>query len=133
MNNEAIVAILKENKMRPSFIRVRIYTLLVESRIHPTVDEIYEQLSKEILTLSKTTVYNTLKLFIDKGIVRAINIEGNELRFEAARGFHGHFKCRICGKIYDIPMGEDAITKELEGFMINDIQVLVSGVCPDCE
>ncbi len=133
MNNEAIVAVLKENKMRPSFIRVKIYTLLVESRIHPTVDELYEQLSKEILTLSKTTVYNTLKLFIDKGIVRAINIEGNELRFEAERGFHGHFKCRVCGQIYDIPMNENVITRELEGFSVEDVQVLVSGVCPECE
>ncbi|MDG2870827.1 transcriptional repressor, partial [Vibrio parahaemolyticus] len=97
------------------------------------VDEIYEQLSKEILTLSKTTVYNTLKLFIEKGIVKAINIEGNELRFEAQRGFHGHFKCRECGNIYDIPMNEKEITSVLEGFNIEDMQVLVSGICPDCE
>jgi len=91
-NYDNAIKMLKQKGIRPSFIRVRILSLLMNARIHPTVDEIYEVLSKEILTLSKTTVYNTLKLFTEYELAQALNIEGNELRYEAARGFHGHFQ-----------------------------------------
>ncbi|HMM69990.1 MAG TPA: transcriptional repressor, partial [Gudongella oleilytica] len=64
-NYDDAIKMLKQKGIRPSFIRVRILSLLMNARIHPTVDEIYEVLSKEILTLSKTTVYNTLKLFTE--------------------------------------------------------------------
>ena len=45
-NYDHILKNLKEKGIRPSYIRVRIYSYLEESRIHPTVDEIYEFLSK---------------------------------------------------------------------------------------
>lgn len=129
---DAELKILKSKGIRPSYIRVRILNYLMEARIHPTVDEIYEKLSKEILTLSKTTVYNTLKLLVEKDLAKAINIEGNELRYEAERGFHGHFKCESCNSIFDIAVSEVAFMDDIEGYIINDEQVLITGLCPSC-
>ncbi len=131
-NYDHILKKLKEKGIRPSYIRVRIYSYLEESRIHPTVDEIYEFLSKEILTLSKTTVYNTLKLFTEKGLAQQLNIEGNELRYEAIRGFHGHFKCEKCNSIYDMKISQLEFEDDISEFVINEEQVLVTGVCPKC-
>ncbi|MGM0396182.1 MAG: Fur family transcriptional regulator [Bacillota bacterium] len=129
---DAELKILKSKGIRPSYIRVRILNYLLDAKIHPTVDEIYEKMGKEILTLSKTTVYNTLKLLAEKGLAKAINIEGNELRYEAERGFHGHFKCESCNSIYDIAVAEIAFMDNLEGYLINDKQVLITGLCPEC-
>jgi Fur family peroxide stress response transcriptional regulator len=129
---DAELKTLKSKGIRPSYIRVRVLNYLLEERIHPTVDEIYERLGKEILTLSKTTVYNTLKLLVEKGLAKAINIEGNELRYEAERGFHGHFKCQECDSIYDIAVSEIAFMDDVEGYLINDEQVLITGLCPQC-
>ena len=126
------IQMLKHKRIRPSFIRVRILSFLMNARIHPTVDEIYEVLSKEILTLSKTTVYNTLKLFSENELAQALNIEGNELRYEAARGFHGHFKCQSCDHIYDLNVAALDFEDDMDGFIIADEQVLVTGVCPKC-
>ena len=126
------IQMLKQKGIRPSFIRVRILSFLMNARIHPTVDEIYEVLSKEILTLSKTTVYNTLKLFSENELAQALNIEGNELRYEAARGFHAHFKCQSCDHIYDLNVAALDFEDDMDGFIIADEQVLVTGVCPKC-
>ncbi len=49
--------------IKPSYQRIKIYEYIFNNNIHPTVDNIYKKLLKEIPTLSKTTVYNTLKLF----------------------------------------------------------------------
>jgi len=131
-NYDNVLKNLKEKGIRPSYIRVRVYAFLEESRIHPTIDEIYEYLSKEILTLSKTTVYNTLKLFTEKGLAQSIHIEGNEMRYEALRAFHGHFKCERCDLIYDMKISKLHFEEDIHDFIINHEQVLVTGICPKC-
>lgn len=123
---------LKKEGIRPSYIRVRILDYLIGSRIHPTVDEIYENLGKEIATLSKTTVYNSLKTLQEKSLIQGLNIEGNEMRYEAARDFHGHFKCDICKTIYDIKLSKLDFIDDVEGFVIKDEQILITGLCPKC-
>lgn len=128
----AEVMVLKSEDIRPSYIRVRILNYLNQYKSHPNVDEIYENLNREILTLSKTSVYNTLNLFIDKEIAKALNIEGNELRYEADQGFHGHFKCESCNLIYDISVSEILYGDSLKEYKINDEQILITGLCPKC-
>lgn len=100
---------------------------------HPTVDVIYKNLVGEIPTLSKTTVYNTLKLFIDKGITSTVTIEDNEVRYDAVIDAHGHFKCNSCGTIFDIKYDfKDVAMNELIDFEVKEIQVHVKGKCNQC-
>jgi len=128
-----ITDILNKRDIRPSYIRIRVYDYLYRDKVHPNVDTIYKNLSEEIPTLSKTTVYNTLKLLTDKDLVRAININDNEMRYEAIRNDHGHFKCDKCKTIYDIPMDMNIkLPKEMKGSRIDERQFLVSGVCNNC-
>ncbi|MDX9918021.1 MAG: Fur family transcriptional regulator [Gudongella sp.] len=127
------IQMIKEKGIRPSFIRVRVLNRLISARVHPSVDDIYEALEVEIPTLSKTTVYNTLKLFTEKGLAQSLNIEGNELRYEAVRGFHGHFKCQECSRIFDLNIANIDFYDDMKDFVIKDEQVLVTGICPDCQ
>ena len=98
---ENIGEYLKAHEIKPSYQRIKIFQYLVENKNHPTVDMIYKALCTEIPTLSKTTVYNTLNLFIEKKIVNVIVIEENETRYDSVMAVHGHFKCEKCGKIYE--------------------------------
>lgn len=93
---------LKSSGISPSVQRMEIYRYLIEMRNHPTVELIYNALHKNIPTLSKTTVYNTLKLFVTKGIAIEITIDKNELRYDADIDIHGHFMNEDSGKIQDI-------------------------------
>ena len=73
---------LRENGIKPSYQRKRIYEFIFEHRNHPTVNMIYQALIHEIPPLSKATVYNTMNLFDEQGLIDVIPIEGNESRFD---------------------------------------------------
>ena len=59
---------LKDHDIKPSYQRMKIFQYLLDNHVHPTVDTIYKALCPEIPTLSKTTVYNTLNLFVEKKV-----------------------------------------------------------------
>lgn len=122
---------LKKHDIKPSYQRIKIFECLIKHRNHPTVDMIYQELVNEIPTLSKTTVYNTLKLFIEKKIVLLINIEDNETRYDGDTSFHGHFKCRKCNEVYDIKT-EIPVLKELDDFKIEEYHLYIKGICKKC-
>lgn len=60
---ENITEYLIKNNIRPSFQRIKILEYLANNNNHPTADEIFKDVVKEIPMLSKTTVYSTLTLF----------------------------------------------------------------------
>jgi len=74
---------LANHNIRASLPRVKIYDYLVTYESHPTVDEIYNALVDELVTLSKTTVYNTMDLFAENNVVIELLIEKNEIRYDA--------------------------------------------------
>lgn len=130
---ENATEILKNKRISPSYHRVKILEYLLEKKTHPTVEEIYRNLSKEILTLSKTTVYNTLKIFIENDIVKALVTAENETRYDATLREHAHFNCSRCHRIYDVELAgtlEDNILSE--GHRVEDCQVILKGVCKNC-
>ncbi|MBT3244861.1 MAG: transcriptional repressor [Bacteroidetes bacterium] len=125
---------LKAHGIMPSYQRIRVFDYLHNNRNHPTVDSIYKELVGDIPSLSKTTVYNTLRLFNEKGIILIINIEDNESRFDADISNHGHFKCKECGEIFDFDLGKDDLhILKLEEFSIDEQHVYLKGRCPKCK
>lgn len=124
---------LKIKKIRLSHQRLKVLEYLVLNQCHPTVEQIYNGLHEEVPTLSKTTVYNTLNSLTEAGLVRVINIEDNETRYDINTGNHGHFKCECCKEIYDFNIDIDSFeSSELNDFTINDKNVYFKGVCPQC-
>ncbi len=124
---------LKDNNIRPSVQRVKIFDFLYRTSAHPTVEDIYSQLAPTMPTLSKTTVYNTLNLFIEKGIVLQISIDEGESRYDAKIDNHGHFKCEQCGRVFDFAADfSSLIGDELAGCAINQKHLYFKGVCQVC-
>lgn len=124
---------LLENGIRPLRKRTLIYNYLVTRKNHPTVEVIYKDLLPEAPTLSKTTVYNVLNLFLEKNLVQALNIEGNELRYDADISSHGHFKCSTCGMVFDFDVDRSAFPSlPLTGFVSHQVHYFVIGVCKEC-
>ena len=125
---------LKKHDIKPSYQRIKIFEYLLDNRIHPTVDEIFKALISNIPTLSKTTVYNTLKLFADKQIVIIINIEDNETRYDADVSNHGHFKCIKCGEIYDFDIDLEKVgLLDHVSFDIKEYHFYLKGLCDKCK
>ena len=134
MKIEDIAEYLKNNGIKPSYQRVRVFEYLIKNKNHPTVDMVFRALVGEIPTLSKTTVYNTLKLFAEKNIVIVINIEDNEIRYDADTSVHGHFKCEKCGKVYDFQFDEENLNiKTIEDFDFHQTHLYIKGICKNCK
>ncbi len=133
MDLKTIEEILKSHNIKPSHHRLRVLEYLLLHRNHPTVEMIYQHLLQDIPTLSKTTLYNTLNLFVERGIVIVITIEENENRYDADISLHGHLKCNHCGQIFDIRLPVAILEfAGLEKFEITESQMYFKGICPTC-
>ena len=122
---------LKIKNINLSYQRLKVLEYLTQNQCHPTVDQIYTDLQKDISTLSKTTVYNTLKILTEVGLVSIIAIEDNESRYDIMTENHGHFKCESCGKIFDFNIELDYLKfRDLNDFKINVKNVYFKGICP---
>ena len=131
---EEIVELLRKKGLKPSMQRVQIYDYIKDRVDHPSVDMIYTDLAASIPTLSKTTVYNTLKSFVSVGLAYPIVIEENEIRFDPNITAHGHFKCETCGNIFDFSADFSKFdAPELEGFKIKEQHLYLKGVCNSCQ
>ena len=134
MDLKEITKLLLNSEIKPSYPRLRIYKFLDDNKVHPTVDFIFTELVDEIPTLSKTTVYNTLKLFEDKDLIYSINIGENEKRYEVIEHDHAHFRCISCDQIYDIPYEtESLLGPDFRDFQVNKKEIFLSGICPKCK
>jgi Fe2+ or Zn2+ uptake regulation protein len=133
MDLKEIESILREHDMKPSLYRMKVYQYLVENRNHPNIETIYQELVKEIPTLSKTTLYNIMDLFLEKGVVTLITIDGNEMHYDADVSSHGHFRCSKCQTIYDTVIDPSSLRfKGMEDFKIHKGHVYFWGICPKC-
>lgn len=125
--------ILEKSGIKPSIQRIQIFKFLMSSKDHPTAKDIYERISKEIPTLSKTTIYNSVKIFEDKGILKPIRIKEGEARYDISSEFHPHFRCNSCDRLFDLDNNLFVNDKEeIDGHLIEDKCVCYSGICRDC-
>ena len=130
---KSIIEVLKEHDIAPSMQRVKILEYLRNYKTHPTADMIYQALVDEMPTLSKTTVYNTLKAFTEKGILVALSLFENEVRYEYDTEPHVHFKCFKCKKIYDISKTFECLkNSEIEGHKVLEHHINLKGICKNC-
>jgi len=125
---------LSSKGIKPSYQRVKILERMYKMKDHPTVNDIYKDLIDEIPSLSKTTVYNTLNIFIENAIVKSFSMDGNEARYDILSNIHGHFFCLECNKIYDFEINEPQIYDNLlEGAEIFESEISVRGICKACK
>jgi Fe2+ or Zn2+ uptake regulation protein len=124
---------LIDHGINPSVQRLAVMDYLLTHPTHPTVYAIHKELLPVIPTLSKTTVHNTLKLFVQHKIALHIDIDERNARFDGTTRAHAHFLCKKCGCILDIPQPEikDLFPEEPD-FLIDEAYVNIKGVCKTC-
>ena len=126
---------LSRYNIKPSPQRMAIMTYLLEHKTHPTIEEIYKSLSPDMPTLSKTTIYNTLKLFVENGAASMLTINEKTTCYDYDTSPHAHFICKKCNKVTDLFYGVENMIpskQEIEDNRIVDMQVYYRGICKDC-
>ena len=124
---------LRSHNLKPSYHRIKIYEYLLNNKNHPTVEMIYKALAPKIPTFSKTTVYNTLKSLVNKKLATLVTIEENETRYDADTSLHGHFKCKKCKIVYDLPLDLSQLDiPGLEQHRVSEFHFNFKGICNNC-
>jgi Fur family peroxide stress response transcriptional regulator len=102
---------------------------------HPSARKIYRTLSPREPSLSLATVYNTLAVLVDLGLVREIEFEAVDNRYDTNLAPHLNLVCVRCGSILDfehgLPVSPDTIQAEL-GFEVVDVRLEYRGFCAAC-
>ncbi len=104
-------------------------------KTHPTAETIFANLRESVPTLSKTTVYNTLSLLVERGAVLHLDIDPKQRRYDGDTRPHVHFWCRHCDELFDLPWVESAYVASVApaGFTCEDRQLYLKGICPTCQ
>lgn len=126
---------LLNSGVRPSTQRMAIMQYLLTHATHPTIDEVYRAVNKEIASLSRTTVYNTLRLFADHHAAQMITIDDHHVCYDGNTTPHVHFFCKRCGRVIDL-FEEHAPRllrpKNVGGNLVEEEQLYYKGVCLEC-
>lgn len=119
--------------IKPSSQRIVIMDYLLNNRTHPTSNDIYNALKDDNPTLSKTTVYNTLKLFEEKGAVLNLSIDEKNAHFDGDTSDHAHLICTQCGKIVDMEITMAPKVCNDMGCEIHQTHIYMKGICGECK
>lgn len=129
---------LAEKNLKTTPQRLLILDTVLEQKEHLSPEEIYEQVKQRDSSVGQATVYRTLKLLTEAGIVEPLDFADGVTRYEVAFGnkHHDHLICEVCGKnieIFDATIEErQEMIARKHGFTLSRHKMYLFGICPDC-
>ncbi|MFT8423859.1 MAG: Fur family transcriptional regulator [Liquorilactobacillus sp.] len=120
--------------------RATVSTLLHNYEKHLSAEELFTLVRKREKDIGLATVYRTLEILFELGIVNKINFEDGmsryDLRLSDQGHFHHHLLCKVCGKIQevheDLLLDVEEKVKNKFGFEVTDHRLIFHGICADC-
>ncbi|MGI9862487.1 transcriptional repressor [Moorella naiadis] len=105
------------------------------SREHPTAESIYQAARRYCPTVGVATVYRSLDLFVQMGLIQKAPTLNGTARYETQKVPHNHFVCLKCGRIFEFhkeqrPTVDEEIEKK--GFQVLNASTIFFGYCPAC-
>lgn len=115
----------------------RIILSVLSSRSdHPTADQVYEAVVESYPEIARTTVYRTLEVFVEHGLLVRVCHPGSSTRYDVVTHRHHHLVCDRCGALADLeePSLNDLSLPDLtaRGFLMRDYSVHIRGLCKEC-
>jgi Fur family iron response transcriptional regulator len=124
-----VAAALRQHGIRPSAQRIAVASYVLATDEHPSADKVWSKVRNRCPMLSRATVYNTLNLFVAKGLVQSLVLAGGRTVFDPRRDRHHHFIDEKTGRLHDVPWEAVRITRieTIDGFDVRDYQVVMRG------
>lgn len=131
--------ILKKNQLSVTDSRKSILDLFIHTNGALAHADIEKQTGEKF---DRVTVYRTLQVFMEKGIIHTIPTSDNSIRYalckdECAGGHHHdnhvHFLCTVCGLTTCLDFVNVPEVNLPKGFKVNDSQMILKGICEKCQ
>lgn len=116
--------LLKEHGLKATPQRISVLKIL-NRHMHPTIDELYEEICAENPSVSLATVYKNLNMLKDEGLVVEVNMPNQKARYDIFEEPHVHVVCEKCGNVRDVAYSDiciDYCKEKLENKLENIVE-----------
>ncbi|MCG6929883.1 MAG: transcriptional repressor [Desulfofustis sp.] len=129
-------AVCRDEGIKLTHQRMEIFREVAQSGDHPDADQIFQRVRNRMPTVSLDTVYRTLWLLNDLGLVVTLGFSRERARFDANLKEHHHFVCERCGftrDFYSEALDNIRLPESVDSLgQIGATHVEVRGVCREC-
>jgi Fe2+ or Zn2+ uptake regulation protein len=124
-----VASALRDHGVQPSAQRVAVGEYVLSTEEHPSADDVWRKVRKTFPMISRATVYNTLNLFVEKGLLREFILAEGKVVFDPNVQPHHHFIDEQTGAIYDVPWNAVRVSnvESLKGYGVREYQVVMRG------
>lgn len=134
---ENFAARCREAGLKVTHQRQAIYAMMARTETHPTPEDVYARIRRELPSISLATVYKILDLFHRHGFLRKVSTENQVARYDANVAPHHHLVCSACGRIRDVTLDEQRVNglvpqQTSEDFSVTHADVIFHGLCGEC-
>lgn len=114
--------------------RSAVYRFLACTDQHPTADEVFTVVRREIPDISLATVYKALETLVSCGLAVKLTYGDDSARYDARTDDHYHSRCLRCGVVRDVAGSAESLPQVHvgEGFRVEGFRVEVVGYCAAC-
>lgn len=129
--------VFKEKKLKLTPQRIAVYNYLKSTKEHPSAETIHKALMEDYPTMSLATVYKTLKVLVDVGLVQELNVGEGNFRYDGMTAAHPHIHCISCSKVDDLEgVTFEELNQSVKSNTAYDVlsnKVYFYGICPECK
>jgi Fur family transcriptional regulator, iron response regulator len=124
-----VAALLRAHGIQPSAQRLAVGAYVLETEDHPSAEEVWRMAKDSLPMLSRATVYNTLHLFVKKGLLRELVLSEGRSVFDCNCQAHHHFIDEATGSIFDVPWDAVRVSRveQLAGYDVREYMVVMRG------
>jgi Fe2+ or Zn2+ uptake regulation protein len=134
---ENLIKQLRDRGIAVTPQRLAVMGSLKNRRDHPTAENIYQEVRRQLPAISFNTVYKTLEILCQKGMVRKVNPLHEVARYDGETGPHAHLICRQCHHIVDLDWEPGMVPPRPalnhHGFQVENTSLVFWGICPHCQ
>jgi Fe2+ or Zn2+ uptake regulation protein len=134
-DQQDLIELLHARGQRVTSQRLVILRELRRRQRHATAEELHRAVHDELPGISIPTVYATLELLVELGLVRRVDT-GTAALFDAGLEPHQHAVCRRCGRVQDVDGRLNASgllsAADASGFHVEGAELIISGLCQEC-
>ena len=136
MTSEDIASRLSGRGVKPTAMRILVYKTLMDC-VRPVS---LREIDDKMVTAERSTIFRTLTLLLQQGLIHAIEDGSGAVRYEVCHGHdhcslddqHAHFFCTVCQRtfcLHDVGIPHPMVPG---GFHVTQVNYLLKGICPTC-
>ena len=136
MTSEDIASRLSGRGVKPTAMRILVYKTLMDC-VRPVS---LREIADKMVTAERSTIFRTLTLLLQQGLIHAIEDGSGAVRYEVCHGHdhcslddqHAHFFCTVCQRtfcLHDVGIPHPMVPG---GFHVTQVNYLLKGICPAC-